>query len=265
MSQGFKDEGADPEVLLVIRSVLPVFDHERQRPERVGSCVLLRIDKHPFIVTAAHVIEDIDRSGGHFTVAVGGKLIALHRDRFTTPHDHPADIGLIPLRPRTAVALTQNGGVFLDREQFVEREIASGTDISQMLANTYFAVGFPASRSYSRIQHAQNRIHVKTYSVRLTLAPTDIYPEGLSHRTHLLLDYAPHEIVLAGRRVNPPTVQGMSGGGAFRFHRRRPETTRLVGILIERHRTARVIAATRAAVVAELARAVIALHPDAFC
>ena len=61
-------------------------------------------------------------------------------------------------------------------------------------------------------------------------------------------------MLLYGRPHNPPKVQGISGGGVFRLRRRQPETTQLVGILIEHHRAARAMVGTRAAVVATLAR-----------
>ena len=137
--RGYEFNDADPETVLVIRSVLPVFTRESDRPERVGTCVLARIDGHPFI-----------------------------------------------------------------------------------------------------------------------------YPEGLSRDHHLLLHYPTDEMLLSGRSINPPKVQGMSGGGVFRFQRRRPETIKLVGILIEYHKTPPVMVATRVAVVADLAREVIARHPEAF-
>jgi hypothetical protein len=125
-------------------------------------------------------------------------------------------------------------------------------------------VGFPASRSQTRIQHGAKKIHVKTFSVNLTLAPTNDYPEGLSHDQHLLLDFAPDEILESGRHVQPPKVQGISGGGVFRSPRRQPEATMFVGVLIEHHKAARVMVATRAAVVAAHARAIIARHPETF-
>lgn len=264
MKRGIDLTNADPEVALVIRSVLPVFTHESERPERVGTCVLARIDRHSFIVTAAHVIEEAHRSTGRFTITVGGQLVTIHRDRFITPPGRGADIGLIPMRAETVTFICNRGGAFLDAEMMDETEKADGTDLLNTFAHTYFALGFPASRSYSRVDHREKKIHLKTFSVRLTLAPTTEYPEGLSTDNHLLLDYAANEVLLQGRRTNPPMVQGISGGGVFRFSRRAPHTTKLVGILIEYHKNARVMAATRVGVVGSLAREVIAQHSDAF-
>src|SRR5262249_17500642 len=157
----------------------------------------------------------------------------IHRDRFVTRPEDAADIGLIPLRKPLVDLFMERGAEFLGPETIDEAEQADGTDIINMLAHTYFAVGFPASRSLSRIQHAQRKIHLKAHAPRLTLAPTQTYPPGLSKDRHILLDYNLREILLEGRSVNPPAVQGMSGGGIFRFRRQDPDTTKLVGVLIE--------------------------------
>jgi hypothetical protein len=73
-SPGLDLTAAPPEVALVIRAVLPVFTHERERPERIGTWILVRAEGHAFILTAAHVIQDIQRTTQRFTVAIGGRL-----------------------------------------------------------------------------------------------------------------------------------------------------------------------------------------------
>ena len=201
---------------------------------------------------------------GEFTFAVGGQLLRIRTNRFVTPPNDSADIGLISIPSEAAKTINDTGGVFLDAEMIDEVEKADGLDDLNTFANCYFAVGFPASRARSQIRHREKKIHLRTFSVRLTLAPTVDYPDGFSKDEHLLLDYAADEVLLGGQPVNPPKVQGMSGGGIFRFRRRRPETTKLVGILIEHHKAARVMVGTRVAVVAALAREVITRHPNTF-
>lgn len=264
MNDGYDiSDDADPETLLVIRSVLPVFT-ESHRPERVGTCVLANIDGYPFIVTAAHVLHEIKRLDGRFTVAVGKQLFTLESSQFSTRPDDRADVGLIPSPSEMATTFVRHGARFLNGDVIDEIERGDGLDIGHLLTNVYFVVGFPASQSQTRIQHWSKKINVKTFSVSLTLAPTNDYQEGLSSDRHLLLDFAPEEILLSKRPHNTPQVQGISGGGVFRLRRRQPETTKLVGILIERDKSARVIVGTRMAVVAMLARDIIARHPEAF-
>ena len=41
--------------------------------------------------------------------------------------------------------------------------------------------------------------------------------EEMSQADHILLDFDHKEIVIEGRRVNPPKLQGVSGGAFFTF------------------------------------------------
>ena len=179
----------------------------------------MRVHDHAFVVTAAHVVDVIQRGTGRFTVAIGGKLITIRRDRFVTRPNDIADIGLIPLRPPVVNAFVQSGALFLDGDSIDENEDADGQDVSNTLAHTYFAVGFPASRSQSRIQHAQRKIHVKTYSIRLTLAPTDSYPIGLERESNTsywtLIERETQDTGLGRRgsrsgQVNPSPMRNIS-------------------------------------------------------
>jgi hypothetical protein len=261
---GWIDDGASPEVALVIRSVLPVFTHESERPDRTGTCVLARVDGRALIVTAAHVLEDAMRTTKRFTIAVGGHLLTIHRVFYATRANDPADIGLVPLDRQAADAIERNGGVFLDANRIDEAELVEGHHTLNAITNKYVAVGFPSSRSRSRIHHATKTIHLKTFSINLTLVPATDYPTGFSLGQHLLLEFPLDEILLEGRPVNPPKVQGMSGGGVFRLRRRQPETTTLVGILIEHHRDVSALVATRWSQVAALARELIYGNPQSF-
>jgi hypothetical protein len=65
-----------------------------------------------------------------------------------------------------------------------------------------FCGGVPGIVIADRIKHYEKKIHIKTFSIRLTLAQTAEYPEGCSRNRHLLLDYATDEILLSGKRIN---------------------------------------------------------------
>ena len=125
--RGLDASNTDPEVALVVPSVLPVFSHESDRPESIGTCVLARIDDQPFAITAAHVIHELTDTTGRFTVAVGGDLISLHADRFVTDRDDPTDVGLVPLVPSVFRDFTERGAVVLGPEMIDESERGDGT------------------------------------------------------------------------------------------------------------------------------------------
>jgi len=259
--RGLDLNDASPEGALVVRSVLPVFSHETEGPESVGSCLLVRIDGQAFVVTAAHVLQQLHETTGRFVVAVGGRLVRLYAGGFVTNPDDAADVGLVPLVPAALSTFLEAGAVLIEREMIDEAERGDGIDLLNMVTNTYFVFGFPGSRSWSRVSHATRQIHAKGYLVKLTLGTC--FPDGVSPHEHLILDYDEKEILQDRERKQPPSIYGVSGGGIFRFQRGQPETMRLVGIAIERHKRERIIVGTRIMVAATLAREVIARYPDA--
>lgn len=258
-----KDRGLDlsnlsPAMALIIRSVLPVFTNHTDRPEHYGTCVLVELDGHPLIVTAAHVIEETRKPANRFTVAVGGRLVTpLSRKALFTAPDNPMDIGVIPLSALQRDGFIEGGGVFLGAEMLDESEKGDGADNQNTLANVYLPVGFPITRS--RIQHSQLKIGLKTFSARVTLAP--LYPASIATTDQIVLEY--ENLLLEGRKVDPPKLTGMSGGGVFRYQRRHPETIKLVGILTSHEKRPRLMIGTKWGVAARIAREFIARYPEA--
>jgi hypothetical protein len=68
--------------------------------------------------------------------------------------------------------------------------------------------------------------------------------EGMSHADHVLLDFDHKEIVIGGKRVNPPKLQGVSGGGIFHISRETKQRP-LVAIATQNRRNSRLIVGTR--------------------
>jgi hypothetical protein len=63
------------------------------------------------------------------------------------------------LRRQLGVRLAEAGAVLIEAEVIDETEQGDGTDVLNMLTNTYFVFGFPGSRSRSRVSHARRKIH----------------------------------------------------------------------------------------------------------
>jgi hypothetical protein len=115
------------------KSVLPMFvadDRDPPAPRRTGSCVLVRIFRRPFIVTARHVFEKFDRQL-YFVGRSGSRLIPLHIEG-GSPYQQCA-LPLPRLRPRRpspplplrraarvsdAVPVTARGMASLARDHF---------------------------------------------------------------------------------------------------------------------------------------------------
>jgi hypothetical protein len=225
-------------------SVVPLFigDSDGQ-PDRIGSCVLVRLDSDLFAFSAAHVIREA-ASARLFAPSEGkrGKLLPLpactaHLS-FSGSHND-LDVGVLVLPAR------QLG-------PFRQRVFLAGTEIDQNdrpddqgLASFYFVLGYSASRTQVKVSRAERHIHQRSFHCSTSpVGAAEYLQEGMSQADHILLDFDHKEIVIGGTRVNPPKLQGVSGGGVFHISR---ETKRgpLVAIATQNRRNSRLIVGTR--------------------
>lgn len=220
-------------------SVVPLFigDHAGQ-PDRIGSCVLAQLDSDFFAFTAAHVIRGAN-SARLFAPphGRGGKLLPLPQ---CTAHLNDAlDVAVLVLPASQLGAFQQR--VFLAGGEIdqADRPDEQGPELF------YFVLGYPASRTQVKVSTPERRIHQKSFHLCTYPAhPAEYLQERLSQADHILLDFDHREIVSGGKRINPPKLQGVSGGGIFRISR---ETKRgpLVAIATQNRRGSRLIAGTR--------------------
>src|SRR5438445_5379809 len=82
----------------LLRVLCPIYKEGIHRPDPVGSGLLIRVDELIFLVTAAHVIEDLGRGPQYFGAAE--QTMPLPSVKVTTPlppgatrDDDPIDIG----------------------------------------------------------------------------------------------------------------------------------------------------------------------------
>lgn len=222
--------------------------------DRIGSCVLVRLDSDFFAFTASDVVRGADSA----------LLLAPSEGRGG---------GLRPLPPCTAhlnFSGSDNdpdvGVLVLPTHQmgpFRHHVFLAGTEIDQddrpddhALASFYFVLGYSASRTQVKVSKAKRHIHQQSF--HCSTCPVDgaeYLQEGISQTDHLLLDFDHKEIVIGGRRVNPPKLQGVSGGGIFHISRETKQRP-LVAIATQNRRSSRLIVGTRIkhflAMVAEL-------------
>jgi len=225
-------------------SVVPLFigDSDGQ-PDRIGSCVLVRLDSDFFAFTAAHVIRDA-ASARLFAPSEGrgGKLLPLPpcTAHLSFPGRHnDLDVGVLVLPAR------QLG-------PFQQRVFLAGTEIDQNdrpddqgLGSFYFVLGYSASRTQVKVSRAQRHIHQRSFHYSTNPVDAAEYlQEEVSQADHVLLDFDHKEIVIGGRRVNPPKLQGVSGGGVFHISRETKQGP-LVAIATLNRRNSRLIVGTR--------------------
>ena len=225
-------------------SVVPLFIGESAgRPDRIGSCVLVRLDSDFFAFTAAHVVRD---AGSALLLAPsegrGGKLLPLPP---CTAHlsfsgrDNDLDVGVLVLPAHQLGPFRQH--VFLASTEIDQDDRPD----DQGLASFYFVLGYSASRTQVKVSKAKRHIHQQSF--HCSTYPVDVaeyLQEGLSQADHILLDFDHKKIVIGGRRVNPPKLQGVSGGGIFHIPRETKQGP-LVAIATQNRRSSRLIAGTR--------------------
>jgi hypothetical protein len=225
-------------------SVVPLFVGDSGgQPERIGSCVLVRLDSDLFAFTAAHVIREAD-SARLFAPAEGrgGKLLPLPpcAAYLSPPGSHnDLDVGVLILSAR------QLG-------PFQQRVFLAGTEIDQNdrpddqgLTSFYFVLGYSASRTQVKISKTERHIHQRSFHCSTNAVDAAEYlQEGEAQTDHLLLDFDHKEISVGGRRVNPPKLQGVSGGGIFHISRETKQIS-LVAIATRNRLKSRLILGTR--------------------
>jgi hypothetical protein len=223
--------------------VVPLFIDDGAGPDRIGSCVLVRLASDFFAFTAAHVVRDV---GSALLLAPsearGGRLLPLppctaHLN--SSGRDNDLDVGVLVLPAGQLGPFTQR--VFL-----------AGTDIDQddlpddqAPASFYFVLGYSASRTQVKVSHAERQIHQQSFHCTTSPVEASEYEqEGLSPAEHILLDFDHDEIVLGGKRIHPPKLQGVSGGGIFHISRETRQGP-LVAIATQNRRRSRLIVGTR--------------------
>src|SRR5580704_7440036 len=201
-------------------SVVPLFIYRDGQPDRIGSCVLVRLDSEFYAFTAAHVIRDAG-SARLFAPSEGrgGKLQPL--PPCTAHLKSPGgakdlDVGVLALAARHLGALQHH--VFLAGAEIDQEDQPDDQDD---VRSFYFVLGYSASRTQVKISKAERRIHQQ--SSRFSTQPVDAaeyLQDRMSKSDHILLDFDHEEIRVEGRRARPLKLQGLSGGGIFQISRK---------------------------------------------
>lgn len=225
-------------------SVVPLFIYRDGQPDRIGSCVLVRLDSEFYAFTAAHVIRDAG-SARLFAPSEGkgGKLQPLPP---CTAHlkssggDNDLDVGVLALPAHRLGAFQHH--VFLAGADIDQDDLPDHQDD---LRSFYFVLGYSASRTQVRVFKAERRIHQQSF--RCSTQPVDAgeyVHEKMAKSEHILLDFDHKEIHVEGRRASPPKLQGVSGGGVFLIFRKVMRGP-LVAIATENRRRSRLVVGTR--------------------
>jgi hypothetical protein len=225
-------------------SVVPLFIYRDGQPDRIGSCVLVRMDSDFYAFTAAHVIRDAHSATFLApSEGSGGKLQPLppctaHLSSSRSAND--LDVGVLALAAHRLGAFQHHA--FLTSAEIDQEDRPDDQDD---LRSFYFVLGYSASSTQVKISKGERRIHQQSF--RFSTQPVDAaeyIQERMSKADHILLDFDHKEIRVEGRRASPPKLQGVSGGGIFQISRKAMRGP-LVAIATENRRKSRLIVGTR--------------------
>ena len=239
-----------------LQAVRPIYGaSERSEPFHIGSCMLFKVAKYHFFITAAHVIDWSQKT----SLYIGGQesLLPINGECYKTSPvggdqaNDKFDIAFMEIDTET---LKEIGNV-----RFLLPNEIDPDDIGKR-GHVYLALGYPNTRN-KKLDRYNKRVKLKPYVYFSTPLNSSVYTAlGVSDHSHLLIDFKKMKVKNdTGERMIAPDPLGISGGGLRRLNdftqinsyvsKKRNE--KLVGILIEWHRTKGIIMAIRVSCVVE--------------
>lgn len=210
---------------------------ERGRPELAGSSVPFKVEGMRFLFTAAHVLDDRERTPYVFGKTIDGRteVVELRPEGIETVpppegrnHDH-VDAAVLLLSDEAANAVACKHP-FLGPEQLDVNGRSSSED-------QYAFIGYPQSRFDRR---PENRVKLGGAMFRLSGATEDKYRDlRLDSSLHIIANYDPKTVLdNRGNKIKPPEPYGTSGGGIWTLRTKESESVgfhdpKLAGIAIE--------------------------------
>jgi hypothetical protein len=240
----------------VQHAVCPIYGVDgRDRPQLIGSSILLKLRSSSFLVTAAHVLDKNKET----TLYVGGatRLVPLQGSSLRTRPPTSGrgydtfDIGFIDISETTPNQWSRYR--FLTPGDFDVDDVPAAHTL-------YGFVGFPETRNRPLPDH---KLKLSTTVFVVVASALERYdPSGLNPLAHFLGEFDRKKQVDAEKGlVTAPDPHGISGGSVWRLGRPDELATgapaeRLIGIGIEYRRPEKVLVGARISlVVAALGKA----------
>lgn len=196
----------------LLRVVAPLYSEGPRHPLLFGTAVLIRAGELIFLVTAAHVVDQVQHGPHYFGAA--NTLLPLPSFRITCPlpvsglrDDDKVDVGYWILDPEQARRLTSADTLHPDDLELTE-------PASPAEQNQFYLSGFPASRQPREFK--DESWEVKDFGFITDERTSDDYtPANLDRSQHIFVDYDKSDVFRAGERVSGPDLQGVSGGALW--------------------------------------------------
>lgn len=193
-------------------SVLPVYGSTPNGyPEYIGSCIALRLDGDPYLLTAAHVLdwnEDTSLYVGHEEL----RLISMEFSVTAKPNgDRNADrfdfaLGKIPDCDIHVLSSVK----FITEDQ-IDRSVG------QVPGQTYTSIGYPNSKN-KKVDNSNKKVSAVLFQhTGIVKADAELVGRlGISGSEHILISQnAKYSKDASGRKVSSVKLNGMSGGAVI--------------------------------------------------
>lgn len=228
--------------------VLPLFQYENGKPKLVGTGFLVSTDLDDYLISAAHVFDELAKGNELFfyikantTAKLLGKLLRTELPPSKNRNDDKLDIGVLKLdkliRP--------------PYREILKYSLPINTLIPNALPRDekqYLIIGFPETKS--RINPIVRELKSKLSIFRNISAPSSKYQElGLETSNHIVINFEIKRTISPNKAIQTfPKPNGMSGAPVWLLYDNNnhndPEQTPIVGVLIEHHPYKKVLIAT---------------------
>lgn len=215
-------------------SVVPLYGAKGGRPMAVGSALLIQLTDKRLLVSAAHVLDDME--DGLFVPAseprplLGEKILSVAPDG--NRKKDKIDIGVAILRQELAEQLQAAGRWFLPAEL-----LFCGAPATEQFQYSFY--GYP---------HGATKVNPRAYTIRSLpemytgrCKEATVYSKlEASVGSHIAIEFNKKRVLTnSGQLVTPKDRRGMSGGPVFAYVSQAEDLLvpkiRIVGIAIEHH------------------------------
>lgn len=222
-------------------AVHPIYRaHRNGRPTLFGTCFGLALDGQRYLVTAAHVVDEIAKDGGY--VVGNGQLVQLLGDFYCTATPEAGRDG--DYFDFAWKQLSRDEVNCLGWDTYVgEQDLCENR--APTVGRVYLVLGYPRSKNKKadptsrRIRPKPNMYYSTSKAYRHLFSSL-----GLSGENHIAIDHANRSVDPDGVGQNSVYPRGMSGGpfidlgrnsSPADLARKEPFEGRLAGVLIEKH------------------------------
>jgi hypothetical protein len=238
-----------------VRAVLA--SENGRKPEIIGTCLLIEIDNCGYVVTAAHILDNLNTHSIYISGAIGTQPVQVSGAVNTTKlpvGGRKFDKVDLAFWEIDQTQVQQLGDVaFINSSRFSHNQA--------ILTNRlYLAMGFPASRNKKSVNNPNKSIKptLSRYTAEL-LADQSLNDElGVTGADHLFLKFHDKSETSDGKIRNTFEPKGLSGGplidlGNFttptKYDTTLTQNTFLAGMIIEKNHNHDVLVAIRVQVI----------------